>query len=236
VDCSSGVSAERRNSAAYKASNCSSVGPPAHHHRTLDVGVAASVGESPRHADLTLRARAGRVRCPHRSVAQRLDALRGPAIARNGTRAPRGCHPLRHGVDLDAMSEAQLEALYAGLVRVAALSPNELQVLVQSLSQPAKAPPKLERLLAFRVTPTTSPVTLPRNCHTSATPAVLRVIMRPGAATSSLQSGRSARHEGMVMRSKSWPSARSAGAPPRTMSFVTGSSPLTRNARKASAA
>jgi hypothetical protein len=38
-----------------------------------------------------------------------------------------------HGVDLDAMSEAQLEALYAGLVRVAALSPNELQVLVQSL-------------------------------------------------------------------------------------------------------
>jgi hypothetical protein len=31
------------------------------------------------------------------------------------------------------MSEAQLEALYAGLVRVAALSPNELQVLVQSL-------------------------------------------------------------------------------------------------------
>jgi hypothetical protein len=38
-----------------------------------------------------------------------------------------------HGVDLDAMSEVQLEALYAGLVRVAALSPNELQVLVQSL-------------------------------------------------------------------------------------------------------
>jgi hypothetical protein len=38
-----------------------------------------------------------------------------------------------HGVDLDAMSEVQLEALYAGLVRVAALSPNELHVLVQSL-------------------------------------------------------------------------------------------------------
>jgi hypothetical protein len=37
------------------------------------------------------------------------------------------------GVDLDSMSEAQLEALYAGLARVAALSPNELQVLVQSL-------------------------------------------------------------------------------------------------------
>ena len=37
------------------------------------------------------------------------------------------------GVDLDAMSKAQLEALYAGLVRIAALSPNELQVLVQSL-------------------------------------------------------------------------------------------------------
>jgi hypothetical protein len=31
------------------------------------------------------------------------------------------------------MSEAQLEALYAGLVRIAALSPNELHVLVQSL-------------------------------------------------------------------------------------------------------
>jgi hypothetical protein len=38
-----------------------------------------------------------------------------------------------HGVGLDTMSEAQLEALYAGLVRIAALSPNELQVLVQSL-------------------------------------------------------------------------------------------------------
>jgi hypothetical protein len=38
-----------------------------------------------------------------------------------------------HGVDLDSMSEAQLERLYAGLVRIAALSPNELQVLVQSL-------------------------------------------------------------------------------------------------------
>jgi hypothetical protein len=31
------------------------------------------------------------------------------------------------------MSEAQLEALYAGLVRIAALPPNELQALVQSL-------------------------------------------------------------------------------------------------------
>jgi hypothetical protein len=38
-----------------------------------------------------------------------------------------------HGVDLDTMSEAHLEALYAGLVRIAALSPNELHVLVQSL-------------------------------------------------------------------------------------------------------
>ncbi len=38
-----------------------------------------------------------------------------------------------HGVDLDAMSEAQLENLYAGLVRIAALPPNELQALVQSL-------------------------------------------------------------------------------------------------------
>jgi hypothetical protein len=37
------------------------------------------------------------------------------------------------GVDLDAMSEAQLETLYAGLVRIAALSPNELQALIQSL-------------------------------------------------------------------------------------------------------
>jgi hypothetical protein len=31
------------------------------------------------------------------------------------------------------MSEAQLESLYAGLVRIATLPPNELQVLVQSL-------------------------------------------------------------------------------------------------------
>jgi hypothetical protein len=37
------------------------------------------------------------------------------------------------GVDLDSMSEAQLEALYAGLVRIAALPPDELQALVQSL-------------------------------------------------------------------------------------------------------
>jgi len=38
-----------------------------------------------------------------------------------------------HGVDLDSMSEAQLEALYAGLVRIAALPPEELQALVKSL-------------------------------------------------------------------------------------------------------
>jgi hypothetical protein len=38
-----------------------------------------------------------------------------------------------HGVDPDAMSEAQLEALYAGLVKIAALPERELQVLVQSL-------------------------------------------------------------------------------------------------------
>jgi hypothetical protein len=37
------------------------------------------------------------------------------------------------GVDLDSMSEAQLESLYAGLGRIAALPPNELQALVQSL-------------------------------------------------------------------------------------------------------
>ena len=37
------------------------------------------------------------------------------------------------GVDLDSLGEVQLEALYAGLARVAALSSNELQVLVQSL-------------------------------------------------------------------------------------------------------
>lgn len=36
-------------------------------------------------------------------------------------------------VDLDSMSEAQLEALYAGLTRIAALPPEELGVLVQSL-------------------------------------------------------------------------------------------------------
>src|SRR5215831_12949555 len=33
----------------------------------------------------------------------------------------------------DAMSEAQLERLYAGLTRIAALPPNELQALVESL-------------------------------------------------------------------------------------------------------
>jgi hypothetical protein len=38
-----------------------------------------------------------------------------------------------HGVDLDSMSEAQLERLYAGLVRIAALPPKELQGLVESL-------------------------------------------------------------------------------------------------------
>jgi hypothetical protein len=37
------------------------------------------------------------------------------------------------GVDLDSMSEAQLESLYAGLVRLAALPENELRVLVASL-------------------------------------------------------------------------------------------------------
>jgi hypothetical protein len=37
------------------------------------------------------------------------------------------------GVDLDSMSEAQLERLHAGLVRIAALPPDELQALVESL-------------------------------------------------------------------------------------------------------
>jgi hypothetical protein len=37
------------------------------------------------------------------------------------------------GVDLDSMSEAQLESLYAGLVRMAALRSDELQILVQDL-------------------------------------------------------------------------------------------------------
>jgi hypothetical protein len=36
-------------------------------------------------------------------------------------------------VDLDSMSEAQLERLYAGLTRLAELPPNELQALVASL-------------------------------------------------------------------------------------------------------
>jgi hypothetical protein len=37
------------------------------------------------------------------------------------------------GVDLDALSTAQLESLYAALVRIAALPPKELQALVESL-------------------------------------------------------------------------------------------------------
>jgi hypothetical protein len=37
------------------------------------------------------------------------------------------------GVDLDSMSEAQLERLHAGLVSIAALPPKELQALVESL-------------------------------------------------------------------------------------------------------
>jgi hypothetical protein len=37
------------------------------------------------------------------------------------------------GVDLESMSEAELERLYAGLTRLAELPPNELQALVQSL-------------------------------------------------------------------------------------------------------
>jgi hypothetical protein len=44
------------------------------------------------------------------------------------------------GVDLDWMSEAQLEALYAGLVRIAEVSPSELQALVQSLVARVEAP------------------------------------------------------------------------------------------------
>ena len=36
------------------------------------------------------------------------------------------------GVDLDSMSEAQLERLYAGLTRLAALPDEELQALVRS--------------------------------------------------------------------------------------------------------
>jgi hypothetical protein len=35
------------------------------------------------------------------------------------------------GVDLDSMSEAQLETLHAGLVRIAALPSSELQALVE---------------------------------------------------------------------------------------------------------
>jgi hypothetical protein len=42
------------------------------------------------------------------------------------------------------MSEAQLEALYAGLVGIAALPSNELQALVQSLLVDKKTPPKVE--------------------------------------------------------------------------------------------
>jgi hypothetical protein len=37
------------------------------------------------------------------------------------------------GVDLDSMSRAELESLYAGLARIAALPPKELQALVESL-------------------------------------------------------------------------------------------------------
>ena len=37
------------------------------------------------------------------------------------------------GVDLDSMSERELERLHAGLVRIAALPPKELQALVESL-------------------------------------------------------------------------------------------------------
>jgi hypothetical protein len=37
------------------------------------------------------------------------------------------------GVDLDSVSEAQLEALHAGLVRIAALPSRELQALLKSL-------------------------------------------------------------------------------------------------------
>jgi hypothetical protein len=63
------------------------------------------------------------------------------------------------GVDLDSMSEAQLEAHYAGLVRVAALPDEELRALIGSLLAETKAPPKLERSASR----TTSSVPLPRN-------------------------------------------------------------------------
>ena len=40
---------------------------------------------------------------------------------------------LTPGVDLDAMSDAQLERLYAGLTRLATLPGHELQALIASL-------------------------------------------------------------------------------------------------------
>jgi hypothetical protein len=61
-----------------------------------------------------------------------------------------------------------LEALYAGLVRIAALPDKELHALVQSLWQTPKAPLELERSASR----TTSSVTLPRpSCHTAVTPS-----------------------------------------------------------------
>ena len=37
------------------------------------------------------------------------------------------------GVDLDSMSERELDRLYAGLLKVAALSEKELRALIESL-------------------------------------------------------------------------------------------------------
>jgi hypothetical protein len=66
------------------------------------------------------------------------------------------------------MSEAQLEALHAGLVRIAALSPKELHVLVQSLladnegAAQARAPLRSEsRHDLIR----NAPAELPHDCH-----------------------------------------------------------------------
>jgi len=70
-----------------------------------------------------------------------------------------------HGVDPDAMSEAQLEDLYAGLAKIAAFPRESCRSWFRVCSQTTKAPPERERSASR----TTSSITAPRNCHTTAT-------------------------------------------------------------------
>jgi hypothetical protein len=86
----------------------------------------------PRHAVVVI---ASRLLMPEIERGLRERAVTDPGAAEILLRWQRRPRPAVEtpAVDLDSMSEAELEGLYAGLVRIAALPPEELQALVQSL-------------------------------------------------------------------------------------------------------